>query len=220
MSKKEYEPPEYMKEVVERYEDGESVKEIVDDMGLDVAPSTIYYHFDKMGIETGRQGRKKRSKARKAIEKIESEALTGEAEKIANIAFTLGGIITRRHLPLLDRLMSRGMTLEQIAEEIMDWYLSKQSTQRRIEDMEYQIKKLKDELSYAYGLSLPNFRYELRTRILWDYAVQVLRARMIGVRIPVKQVLKAFYRDLMGLERELEEIIVKEPELIGEIGVE
>jgi len=205
----EYTPPDYMHEIAERYEAGERVADILKDPEYkDLPKSNIYYHFKKMDIQTGRSGPSRTSKAGKTIKRIEAEALTDEAEKIGNMAVTLGGCITRRHLPLLDSLISKNMTLEQIAEEIMDWYLSKKATKKLIENQESEITHLQEQLEYTYGMTLPNFRYELRTRILWKYAQQVLRARMIGVRIPVSRTLKAFYTDLINLEQEIEDIII------------
>ncbi|GAG77557.1 unnamed protein product, partial [marine sediment metagenome] len=72
----------------------------------------------------------------KEIRKIETEELSLEAEKIATMAVVLGGQITRRYLPLLDTLVSQGLSLEAIALDIMDWYEARTATNVRLQDLE------------------------------------------------------------------------------------
>jgi len=203
----DYTPPPELVEIADRYDSGEQVAEILKDYP-DISKSGVYYHFKKMGIETGRSGPAKSSKAEKTIKKMETEALAIEAEKIGSIALSLGGSIARRHLPLLDSLMSKNKTLEQIAEEIMDWYLSKKVTKKHIELLETEITELTEQLEYSYGLALPNYRYELRTRILERYATKLINARILGVKVPVRRSLKAFYTDLLLLEEDISTIIL------------
>lgn len=202
-----YTPPPELVEIADRYNSGDQIADILKDYPA-ISKSGVYYHFKKMGIETGRSGPTKSSRAEKTIQKLETEALASEAEKIGSMALSLGGSITRRHLPLLDSLMSKNMTLEQIAEEIMDWYLSKVSTKKHIELLETEVTNLTEQLEHSYGLALPNYRYELRTRILERYGAKLINARILGVKIPVRRSLKAFYTDLLLLEEDIENIIL------------
>jgi len=201
-----YEASSDLLEIVERYTAGEKVKDLSTE--YDIPTSTIYYAFKQMGVETSGSTRLS-GKAGKVIRKIEVDALAEEAEKIGTIAVKLGGVIARRYLPLLDDMMSQNKTLEMIAEEVMSFYESKRSFLRRMEGLESEVIHLQEQLEYAYGLALPNYRYELRTRILERYAKKLLDARMIGVRLPVKRSLKAFHTDLLLLEQNIEDIIME-----------
>jgi len=200
----EYIPTPEMLEIAERYADGEKIADIYAEYGI--SKSTIYSNFKRMGITTA--GPKKR-KALDTVRKVEIEILAEEAEKIASMAIKLGGVIVRRYGPLLDLMMSQGKSLELIAEEIMSWYEDKTSVTRILTKLETDRDILYGKLQEAYGLALPNYKYTLRTRLLNKYAVEVLRARTIGVKIPVKRSLRAFYNDLLILEGDIEDIMVK-----------
>lgn len=201
-----YDASPEMLEIAERYADGEKVKALSEE--YNIPTSTIYYAFKKMGVETSGPARLS-GKAGKTIRKIEVDALAEEAEKLGTIAVKLGGVIARRYLPLLDDLMSQGKTLEMIAEEVMSFFESKRAINRRMEDLESEVAHLQEQLEYAYGLALPNYRYELRTRILERYAQQLLNARILGVKVPVRRSMKAFYNDLLLLEEDLENIVLE-----------
>jgi hypothetical protein len=186
-----------------RYMEGEDINKLSEEYKLPL--STIWRYLKKMGIS--RAGEEKRQKeVQKEVRAKEMEALSTEAEKIATLAIGLGGIIARRYLPLLDTLMSEGKTLEYIAEDIMGWYEMKDSMKANEENLKAQIENLNRELSSAYTMSLPNFRYYLRTKILERYANQVIRARLMGVRLPVRQVIRAMQTDLLNLEGDLQEM--------------
>lgn len=200
----DYIPTPEMLEIAERYADGEKVAVLAPEYGM--SKSTIYTNFKRMGITT--EGPKKR-KALDTVRKVEIEILAEEAEKIASMAIKLGGVIVRRYGPLLDVMMDQGKSLELIAEEIMSWYEDKTSITRILTKLETDRDILYGKLEEAYGLALPNYKYELRTRILNRYAVEVLRARSIGVKIPVKRSLRAFYNDLLVLEGDIDDIMVK-----------
>lgn len=206
----EYLPDPAMLQIAERYapsdgSKGEKVADLADEFGI--SKSTVYDNFKKMGITTGQ--RAQRRKALETVRKVETETLAEEAERIASMAIKLGGVIVRRYGPLLDVLMAQGKSLELIAEEIMSWFEDKRSTTKLLIDLETQRDILYGQLEEAYGIALPNYKYELRTRLLNRYAVDVLRARTIGVKIPVKRTLKAFYNDLLILEGDIEDIMVK-----------
>lgn len=190
-------------EIARRYLDGDDIDDLVKE--YNIPRNTIYYHFRKMGVT--RAGDKKAEQAvQSEIRAKEVEALSTEAEKIATLAIGLGGIIARRYLPLLDSLISEGKSLEYIAENIMSWYEMKTSTQTNEDQLKTEIEKLNRELSAAYTMSLPNFRYYLRTKILERYANQVIRARLMGVRLPVRQAVRAMQTDLLNLEGDLQEM--------------
>jgi len=178
-----------------------------------IPKNSIYYYFKKEGVS--RKGTDiTKPTVQKEISKKAQEVLSGEAEKIATIAFGLGSIIAKRYLNLLDYLMAKGMSLELIAEDIMEWYEVKAATKARIDELEARVEALDRELSAAWAMNLPNFRYWLRTRIMERYAAQVIQARMMGVRLPVSATLKAMQTDLLRLEGDIEELF-KGDEPIG-----
>lgn len=172
-----------------------------------IPESSLYYYFDKEGISRKDQKRKSAT-VLKEIRKVETEELSIEAEKIGTIAIGLGGIIARRYLPMLDRLMDEGKTLEYIAEDIMQWYEMKAPMQSTEDRLRAEIETLKINLSAAYAMNLPNFRYWLRTRILERYATQLLNARLMGLKIPVNRALRAMQDDLLRLEGDIKEAFV------------
>jgi len=178
-----------------------------------IPKNSIYYYFSKEGVS--RKGTDvTKPTVQKEISKKAQEVLSAEAEKIATIAFGLGSTIAKRYLNLLDYMMSKGMSLELIAEEVMEWYEAKAATNSRIDELEAKVEGLNRELAAAYAMNLPNFRYWLRSRIMERYAAQVIQARVMGVRLPIQATLKAMQTDLLRLEGDLEDLF-KGDEQIG-----
>ena len=167
-----------------------------------IPEQSIWYYFRKEGASRKNSPLSKPT-ARKEITKKAQEVLSGEAEKIATIAFGLGSTIAKRYLPLIDYMLAKGLSLELIAEEVMDWYEMKAATNARIAELESEVERLNKELRNAYAMAMPNFRYWARAKILERYANQVLKARMMGVRLPVTATVKAMQLDLLRLEEDL-----------------
>lgn len=182
----------------------------------DIPKNSIYYHFKNEGISRKGVESTKAAPIQKEIRKVAQQVLSAEAEKIATLGFGLGSIIATRYLSLLDYMMSENKTLEYIAEEIMTWYEAKHSTMATEDELKTEIARLNKELSAAWAMNLPNFRYWLRTRILERYASQVINARMMGVRLPVSSTIKAMQTDLLRLEGDMSELF--EGEII--VGIE
>ena len=178
-----------------------------------IPASSIYYYFNQEGVSR-KDVKQKKKTAMKEIRAAETQALSSEAEKIATIAIGLGGIIARRYLDFLDYEMSHGKTLEFIAEDIMQWYEMKHSTLAEKDELKTKIESLNKELSAAWAMNLPNFKYWLRTKILERYATQVINARIMGVRLPVSSTMKAMQTDLLKLEGDVNELFKGET-LIG-----
>ena len=170
-----------------------------------IPQASIYYTFKKEGVSR-KDVTQRRSIALKEVRSAEVTALSDEAEKIATIAIGLGGVIARRYLDFVDYEMSHGKTLEFIAEDVMEWYEMKHKTLAEIDELKTNIEKLKNELSAAWAMNLPNFKYWLRTRILERYAQQVINARLMGVRLPVSNTMKAMQTDLLRLEGDINEL--------------
>ena len=150
--------------------------------------------------------RERRSAAFKEVSSVESIALSNETEKIAAIAFNVGAAIAKRHLDVIDYEMSHGSTPEFIADEVMQWYEKKYSTLAENAELKTKIEQKDKELSAAYAMNLPNFKYWLRTRILERYANQVLQARMRGARISASSLINAMQTDLLRLEGDFQDL--------------
>ncbi len=172
----------------------------------DIPKNSIYYHFKKEGISRKDVEPTKSSPIQKEVRKVAQAVVSKEAEKIATIAFGLGSTIATRYLSLLDYMMSENKTLQFIAEEIMTWFEMKHSTLAEIEELKTEIARMNKELSAAWAMNLPNFRYWLRTRILERYAAQVINARLMGVRLPVSSTIKAMQNDLLRLEGDVDDL--------------
>jgi len=181
-----------------------------------IPKNSIYYHFKKEGISRKGVEPTKTQPVQKEIRKVAQQILSSEAEKIATLGFGLGSIIAKRYLSLLDYMMAENKTLEAIAEEIMQWYEMKHSTLAEVDELKTEIVKMNKELSAAWAMNAPNFRYWLRTRILERYANEVLITRRMGVRLPVTPTIKAMQTDLLRLEGDIKELF--EGEMI--IGIE
>ncbi len=150
------------------------------------------------------------------MRKVAQAVVSNEAEKIATIAFGLGSIIATRYLSLLDYMMGENKTLQFIAEEIMQWFEMKHSTLAEVDELKTEIARLNNELSAAWAMNAPNFRYLLRTKILERYATQVINARLMGVRLPVASTIKAMQTDLLRLEGDMNDLF--EGEIV--VGIE
>jgi hypothetical protein len=171
-----------------------------------IPKNSMYYYFKNEGISRKGVESTKAAPIQKEIRKVAQEVLSAEAEKIATIAFGLGATIAKRYLSLLDYMMAEGKTLDFIAEEIMQWYEMKHSTLAEIDELKTEIAKMDKELSAAWAMNLPNFRYWLRTKILERYAAQVINARLMGVRLPASSMIKAMQEDLLRLEGDVNEL--------------
>jgi len=171
-----------------------------------IPKNSIYYHFKKEGISRKGVESTKAAPIQKEIRKVAQEVLSAEAEKLATIAFGLGSIIAKRYLSLLDYMMAEGKTLDFIAEEVMQWFEMKHSTLAEVDKLKTEIELLNKELSAAWAMNTPNFRYWLRTKILERYATQVINARLMGVRLPISSTIKAMQTDLLRLEGDIEEL--------------
>lgn len=136
--------------------------------------------------------------------KTEAEELAAEASKIATIAIGLGSPIARRYLPLIDSMLSEGKPFERIAEEIMTWFETKASANAEIDRLKAQVASLEDELGRTYGMLAPNFKFMLKARLLERFALQVLKYRAAGIRIPLKAVIQAYHNDLNAIEQDFQ----------------
>lgn len=166
---------------------------------------SIYAIFKKEGVSR-KDVRQEKKTVLKEIRAAEIQELSSEAEKIATIAIGLGGVIARRYLDFLDYEMEHGKTLESIAEDIMQWYEMKHSTLAEIDELKTKMTQKNMELSAAWAMNLPNFKYWLRTKILERYATQVINARVLGVRLPVSSTMKAMQTDLLKLEGDVNDL--------------
>jgi len=171
---------------------------------------SIYNIFKKEGVSR-KDVRQEKKTVLKEIRAAETQALSSEAEKIATIG--LGGTIARRYLDFLDYEMSHGKTLEFIAEDIMQWFEMKHSTLAEIDELKTRIEQKDKELSAAWAMNLPNFKYWLRTKILERYATQVINARIMGVRLPASSLIKAMQTDLLKLEGDVNELFLGETKI-------
>jgi len=180
-----------------------------------IPKNSIYYHFKKEGISRKGVESTKATPTQKEIRKVAQEVLSAEAEKIATIAFGLGATIAKRYLSLLDYMMAEGKTLDFIAEEIMQWYEMKHSTLAEVDTLKTEIAKMNKELTAAQFMAIPNFRYWLRTRVLERYAYQVISARVMGVRLPVRKVMEAMQSDLLRIEGDIEELQGEEMQIVA-----
>ncbi len=165
-------------------------------------------YFKKLGITRGDV--KGASAAQKELRKMETAALTAEAEKIATIAIGIGGVIARRYLPLINHLLYHGRTLDMIATDVMDCFEMKAPTEARISELEATIETLREQASEAWSIAAPNFRYMLRAKLTTDFAKRVLMARMNGARIPVRSSLRAFHNELDQIDKDFEQLMEKQ----------
>jgi hypothetical protein len=192
---------EVIPEIATKYLEGEEVEDLSKE--YNIPENSIYYYFRKIGVSRKDQSKRQRMVLEEISDKVE-EDLSMQGEKLATIAIGIGGVIANRYLPLVDSMMSEGMTLEFIAEQIMEWFEQKQVILSRMDRLDTAINRLEEEVALAYSMAMPNFRYLLRTRILDKYAKDVLKARAMGIRLPVKQTIEAFNRDLIMLEKDVD----------------
>jgi len=141
------------------------------------------------------------------VMKTEAEELATEATKIATIAIGIGSPIARRYTPLIDSMLNEGKAFDIIAEDIMTWFEGKATTKAKIDELEQKVTSLKNELSRAYGMIAPNFKYMLKARLLERFAIQVLKYRAAGLRIPLKAVVRAYQNDLNAIEEDFQSAI-------------
>jgi len=208
-------PPENLQEILpeltQRFQAGEDIEVLEKDFGIPRA--TIYHYMDLQGIHRKRKASSSLPKAPRTpgpediVLKTEAEELAAEASKIATIAIGIGSPIARRYTPLIDSMMNEGKPFERIAEEIMTWFETKVSTNMEIDKLKAQVKSLEDELARAYGMLAPNFKYLLKARLLERFALQVLKYRAAGIRIPMKAVMRAYQNDLNAIEEDFQSAV-------------
>jgi hypothetical protein len=187
---------EHLPEILHKYiDEGETAESLCQE--YKVAPSTFFFWLKKLGISKPKE---LRSKAEEVVKNAEERALKDEAEKLTMEALTIGGVIARRYQPLIDHMLSRDRSLESIAEEIMEWFEEKPTVKKQLEALEAENGNLQDKLSEAWGIAAPNFRYLLRTKLLDEYALRVLRLRALGVDIDAQETIKGFQKELKLLD--------------------
>ena len=195
---------EILPEITRKYLEGDDVDDLAKE--YDFPKKSLYYYFSKAGVS-----RKKSAKDTKIVLKEISQAreqeLSIQGEKLVTIAMGLGGVIANRYLPLIDAMMADGMTLEYIAEHIMDWFENKTSIEQKVSNLETENKNLEDLIVTAHTMAEPNFRYLLQTRILDDFAKRALQYRAAGIRVSPKKMTQALYYDLMALDTGIETFI-------------
>jgi len=192
---------------VEEYDKNPEVK--IEDLAATygIPRRSLYLYFKKLGIIRGSE---KVSEAQKVVRQTEVAALADEAEKIASIAIGIGGVIARRYLPLINHLLTSGRTLDMIATDVMQWFEMKIPTETRITELEVAIETLRGQVSEAWIIAAPNFRYMLRARLTTDFAKRLLVARMNGIRIPVRSSMRAFHNELAQIDKDLEPLMEKQ----------
>lgn len=203
-------------QIVERYLEEEPKVDIkVLSKEYKVPVSTLYFWFKKLGIS--RKTKAAQDVAGDVIRRKEVEALKEEAGRLTTLALGLGGVIARRYQPLLDYELAQGKSLEFIAEDIMICYENKHAVQTQLNKLEAENTLLRDKLGEAYALASPNLRYIIRTKLLKDYTLTILRLKALRVEIPLKQSILAFKQDLEQLDDDLMEAmevkIQNEPEI-------
>ena len=181
--------------------DGEDIDELAKE--FDVPKKSLYYHFQKMGISR-KETAKQKNIVLKEISKAREEELSIQGEKLVTIALGIGGVIANRYLPLLDAMMADGMTLEYIAEHIMDWFENKTAIETKVSNLEIDNTNLEAQMEVAYQMAEPNFRYLLQTRVLDDFAKKVLQYRAQGIRVNPRKMTQAMYYDLLTLDTSIE----------------
>ena len=191
-------------EIIARYAIGGSdnaVEKLSEEFQIPV--KTLYYNFKKFGISHQDQVEKKQTML-KEIGQATQLNLSTQAQKLAQISIGVGGRIANKYLPLIDALMDDGLTLEQIADAFADWFEAKPSTQQKINDLENTINNLEGEITNLEELTAPNYKYQLRVKILDKYAKDMMRARAYGIKLAIRPTLDALNADLMRLEQGLE----------------
>jgi len=192
---------------VEEYDKNPEIK--IEDLAAQygIPRRSLYLYFKKLGIIRGSE---KDSETQKVVRQTEVAALANEAEKIASIAIGIGGVIARRYLPLINHLLAGGRTLDMIATDVMQWFEMKIPTEARITELEVANETLRRQVSEAWIIAAPNFRYMLRARLVTDFAKRILVARMNGLRIPVQSSVRALHNELAQVDKDLEPLMEKQ----------
>uniref|UniRef100_A0A6M3LYZ1 Putative DNA binding, helix-turn-helix domain containing protein n=1 Tax=viral metagenome TaxID=1070528 RepID=A0A6M3LYZ1_9ZZZZ len=191
-------------EAARKYLEDGDIDEIAKE--YDIPKKSLYYHFGKMGISR-KKSAKETKIVLKEISKAREQELSIQGEKLVTIAIGIGGVIANRYLPLVDAMMADGMTLEYIAEHIMDWFENKTAIEQKVSNLEIDNKNLEDTIQAAYAMAEPNFRYLLQTRILDDFAKRALQYRAAGIRVNPKKMTQALYYDLVTLDTGIDNFI-------------
>ena len=204
---------EILPELTERFQAEEDIEVLEKDFNIPRA--TIYHYMKLQGIHRKRKTTVPRaprvSGPEDIVMKAEAEELATEATKIATIAIGLGSPIARRYTPLIDNMLDKGKPFDAIAEEIMTWFERKTAINAELDTLKQQVQSLNDELGSAYGMLAPNFKYMLKVRTLEKYAMQALKYRAAGVRIPLKAVIQAYNNDLNAIEEDFQSAVEVKP---------
>ena len=183
---------EKLPEIVERYKKDEDVPSLAREFGI--PPNTIWRYLKDMGVTPERK--REHVKLKEITDKTEM-ALSTEAEKIATWAIGIGGWIARRHVALIDYMLSsKGLTLEQIAESIMDWYEAKEATEQEIVKLRADLAEVVQKLEHANQRADPNWRFALRMKALERVYTTLMRARFMGLRLSTHSILRRYERDV------------------------
>ena len=143
--------------------------------------------------------------AQAVIRKTEVKILSGEAERIATLVLGVGGPLIRHYLPLFDKLLLQGKSVDDIALDVGEWYSLRLTTKRYIADLELQLEKMQTLVAEAWTLARPNFKVLLKARLTDKFARDIFRAKRLGLPINLKKVNRDYAIALEKIDRDLED---------------
>jgi len=181
------------KGIMERYMAGESIESLSSDLGVHRA--TLYRWLGRL------KAPRRYKDVSAAVAAEAQEKIVEKAKEDMSTAIGIGQAILGEHYDWLNYMRSKGMSLREIASELVEWYIRKEETLSRMADMERELKELMKERDMLAVYTAPNIRFHLKTNTLEWLWTKLLKAKLVGVELNTALLIDRFKRMLDVIDR-------------------
>lgn len=144
--------------------------------------------------------------AQRKIRAAEVKVLGSEAERIATLVLGVGGPLIRHYLPLFDKLLLQGNSVDDIARDVGEWYSLRLTTKRYIADLELQLEKMRALVTQAWEIAKSNFKFLLKARYTDKFARDVFRMKQLGLKVNLRTVTRRYAEELEKIDHDFQDI--------------
>lgn len=191
-----------------------SINQLADKHGI--ARSTLSWYF--RALDSHRAGASASSAEMLKVvtsdqKKLELAKLREVEHEKAEMAWALGSTMVRIFSNELYAMMEELHDPEAVAHEIMSWYVGKGATQKRISTLELEKSRLEIVVENLQARVEPNFRFELKADRLRQFSTDLIRLKLLGLKIDPKVMLRVYRAELDMIDQMTPE------DVLGTLGV-
>lgn len=179
-----------------------------------ISTSALNQQFQRWdAIEAGKRLGKGKGGDDSSVEELTAEetaregvlkAVKKETTRIVDLSLALGTLLVNRYRPLLEVFEIRGKGgPQEIVTEIMGWYESKAEVEKSLHMKDFANLVLKEKIKELAKHARPTYWAEIKAKLFYKYAQDLLVAKSRGLSINTKRALRAFNEELDIYEDQL-----------------